>query len=327
MKAKGIIFDLLMKNIGLFGVGGVGGFFGGKLCYKKHEQLNVTFFGRGEHLERIQKSGLILKTEKDGELLCMPDLATDSLESIPNLDLCILSVKGFDLIPLLSRLKDYISDNTVMLPLLNGADIYSRIRSVIDKGIVLPACVYVGTHIEKPGVVSQKGGACKILLGPDPKHPDFNPLGLFETLNEANILHEWRTDIQKCIWEKFIFIGSFGLVTAAHGKTMGEVLENDLLKGEVSKVIDEISMIAQRIGISFPIDIAEAAILKGAAFPYETKTSFQRDFEMKNKPDERDLFAGAILNYAKKYGLEASKTMDLLNRLEIIKPISTRPAG
>ena len=48
---------------------------------------------------------------------------------------------------------------------------------------------------------------------------------------------------------------------------------------------------------------------------------------MKNKPDERDLFAGAILNYAKKYGLEASKTMDLLNRLEIIKPISTRPAG
>ncbi|MDC0325585.1 2-dehydropantoate 2-reductase [bacterium] len=315
-----------MKNIGVFGVGGVGGFFGGKLCHKMKEQLNVTFIARGEHLKIIQENGLILKTENNDELLCMPDLATDSLDSIPKLDLCILCVKGFDLFPLLSRLKDHISENTVLLPLLNGADIYSRIRSVIDKGIVLPACVYVGTHIEKPGVVAQKGGACKILFGPDPLNPKFKPDALLEIFKNSNILHAWRTDIQTCIWEKFIFIASFGLVTAAHEKTIGEVLENGLLKIEVSKVIHEIIMIAQRMGVSLPIDIAKAAILKGATFPYETKTSFQRDFEIKNKPDERDLFAGTILSYAKEFGLEALKTKDLLKQIENIKPVSISQA-
>jgi len=80
---------------------------------------------------------------------------------MPELDLCIVCVKGFDLERLLLRLKDRIRENTIIIPLLNGADVYSRIRSVIDKGIVLPACVYVGTHIESPGVVAQKGVAIK----------------------------------------------------------------------------------------------------------------------------------------------------------------------
>ncbi|HIG29207.1 MAG TPA: 2-dehydropantoate 2-reductase, partial [Verrucomicrobiales bacterium] len=315
-----------MKNIGVFGVGGVGGFFGGKLCQNKNEETRVTFFARGEHLKRIRENGLVLKTEKDGEELCRPDLATDTLDSIPELDFCILCVKGFDLIPLLSQLKDHVSENTVLLPLLNGADIHSRIRAVINDGIVLPACVYVGTHIEKPGVVSQRGGACKILFGPDPNRSDFKPDSLLELLRQADILHEWRTDVQTCIWEKFTFIASFGIVTAAHGKVIGEVLENESLRREVSSVIGEIISIADKAGVSLPDNMAEAAISKGATFPYETKTSFQRDFEIESKADERDLFAGAILRYAKEFGLEAPKTRALLNKLEEIKP-DTKKAG
>lgn len=313
-----------MKSIGVFGIGGVGGFFGGKMCQIKDEQTHITFFARGDHLKRINESGLLLKTEKDGELLCKPDLATDSLASIPKLDLCILCVKGFDLIPLLSQLKEHVSKETVMLPLLNGIDIYSRIRSVIDDGIVLPACVYVGTHIEKPGIVAQKGGACKILVGPDPERPDYNPDELLKLFRKANVLHEWRNDIQECIWEKFTFIATFSIVTAAYGKVIGEVLENETLRGEVSGVIDEILSIASKIGIALPNDMLKVALSKGATFPYEAKTSFQRDFEIESKPDERDLFAGAILNYAKEFGLKAPRTKNLLKRLEQIKPSSNK---
>ncbi len=313
-----------MKNVCIFGVGGVGGFFGGKLCLNQKSDTHVTFFARGEHLERIREDGLLLKMEKEGERLCRPDLATSDWNALPELDLCILCVKGFDLIPLLSRLKNYVSKNTVILPLLNGADIYSRIRSVIEDSIVLPACVYVGTHIEEPGVVSQNGGACRILLGPDPKRPDFDSEPLLQLLREADILHDWRTDIQTCIWEKFIFIASFSLVTAARQKTIGQVLEDPSLRNEVSLVIDEILLIAEKIGIALPKDTVEVVMQKGAAFPYETKTSFQRDFEIADKPDERDLFAGAILKYAEAFGLAAGKTRTLLNILEEIKPSFNR---
>ena len=150
-------------------MGGVGGYFGGKLCRLQSSGISISFVARGEHLRAMQESGLLLSSEDDGDLVCKPALATDDFGRLPRLDLCLICVKEFDLSSILSRLEPITCDDTIFLPLLNGVDVYSRIRAVIKKGIVLPACVYVGTHIERPGKVSQKGGACKILFGPDPK--------------------------------------------------------------------------------------------------------------------------------------------------------------
>lgn len=310
----------MIRNIGILGTGGVGGFFGGKLCLGTDTQNRVFFLARGKHLERIKEHGLTLKTEKERELLCRPTLATNSIHDMPELDLCLLCVKEFDLPPLLSELKNRVSEKTVLLPLLNGIDIYERVRSVIDKGIVLPACVYIGTHIESPGVVAQRGGACKILFGPDPRHRDYTPEALLQLFRRAGILHDWKQNIRTSIWEKFIFIASFSLVTAAHDRTVGEVLENESLRDDVSGIINEIISIAGRVGVPLPSDIAETAMIKGSTFPYETKTSFQRDFAVDNKRDERDLFAGAILRLAREFGQEAPKTEELLTKLEEIKP-------
>ncbi|MBN2531547.1 MAG: hypothetical protein JXB88_01580 [Spirochaetales bacterium] len=62
-------------NIGIIGVGGVGGYFGGKLTKlinKYPEEINVYFFARGKHLEEIKKNGLILSTQNEGEFIARP---------------------------------------------------------------------------------------------------------------------------------------------------------------------------------------------------------------------------------------------------------------
>ena len=56
---------------------------------------------------------------------------------------------------------------------MNGVDIIERIRPVLAEGIVLPACLYVGTHIESPGVINQSGGNGIIIFGPDRNHPAY----------------------------------------------------------------------------------------------------------------------------------------------------------
>jgi 2-dehydropantoate 2-reductase len=61
-------------------------------------------------------------------------------------------------------------------------------------------------------------------------------------------------------------------------------------------------------------------VQKGYNFPYETKTSFQRDFEQQGKSDERDSFAGAILRYAAELNINTPTTAEILGRLERIKP-------
>ena len=66
-------------RIGIIGIGGVGGYYGGKLAMKyagtgEHE---VIFYARGAHLAAIRKDGLKLVTV-DGEYTVRPTLATDN---------------------------------------------------------------------------------------------------------------------------------------------------------------------------------------------------------------------------------------------------------
>lgn len=103
----------------------------------------------------------------EGERICKPTLATHEICELPMLDACFIAVKAYDLENVLLALKSRIKENTEIIPLLNGVDIPNRIRQVIQKGRVYPACVYVGTHIERPGVVTQYGGSCTILFGKD----------------------------------------------------------------------------------------------------------------------------------------------------------------
>jgi 2-dehydropantoate 2-reductase len=220
----------------------------------------------------------------------------------------------------LSRVSPRLTEETIVLPLLNGVDIYSRVRRVIKKGIVLPACVYVGTHIERPGKVFQKGGARRILFGPDPLREDFEPHQLVELFDQAGIKSEWTPEIQVEIWKKFIFICAYGLVSAAHEKVLGEILEDEGLRKDVQVIIQEVISIAQKSGISLPPDIAETSLLKARSFPFEAKTSFQRDFERMDKNDERDLFAGAMIRMGHALGTEVPRIQAVSAILDKRKP-------
>lgn len=303
----------MLKRIGVIGVGGVGGYFGAKLCrlLETEPDLELVFLARGSHLDQIRSNGLRVMAEGEPEYTVHPTLATDKISTMGPLDLVLLCVKDFDLDRVLSELSECIQPSTLILPLLNGVDVAARIREKIHSGIVFPGCVYIGTHIQQAGVIEQKGGVCKIFLGPDPEHPDFEPNELKELFVAAGIKHEWKEGVQSDIWQKFIFIAGYGIVTATFDKTLGEVLGDPGLKGEVRQIMQEATNLANGLGISLDTSIVEQSIEKGFQFPPETKTSFQRDFENPDKPDERRLFAGAIIEIGKRLGIDTPCTRRL----------------
>jgi 2-dehydropantoate 2-reductase len=303
-------------NIGIIGIGGVGGYFGGKLTQllKDDKNLSIFFIARNKHLNKIKKNGLILDTD-EGIITCIPTLATDDISELPQLDLCLICVKSYDLENILIQLKSKITANTMILPLLNGVDIYERIRLIIKNGIVFPSCVYVGTHIEKPGKVTQRGGACIIHFGSDPNINFVNP-ELFKMLEKSNIKFNWTKNPYIEIWSKFIFIASFGIVTANYNKTIGEVLESEELSQYVKNIMKEIYQIAIKKHILLPQTIVDDTYMKGKTFPFETKTSFQRDYENKNKLDERDLFGGTIIRLGDQLGIKTETTKMIYNSIQ-----------
>jgi 2-dehydropantoate 2-reductase len=307
----------MKPNIGIVGVGGIGGYFGGKLSrLVQYQKANVYFVARGKHLEAIGQNGLLLHTDDEGDILCRPTLATDQAAELPMLDICLVSVKSYDLPAALAQVQNRLSEKSFVLPLLNGADIYERVRNSLSFAIVFPACVYIGTHIEAYGKVTQKGGACTILMGPDPRAPGIVPQMLFDVFSESRIKYQWFSDVIPEVWKKYLFIASFGLVTAAFDKTLGQVMQSPQLTETVRLAMREIEALARKQNIALPDSIVVDSLNKGNQFVFETKTSFQRDVEQSDKPDERDIFSGTIIRLGKALGVDTPVIEQLSQQLK-----------
>ncbi len=308
-----------MKNIAFLGVGGVGGYFGGKmtrLLNGSEPDINIFFIARGKHLEAIKENGLTLKTKTEGILKCIPTLATDHCEELPKLDICFICVKQYDLEDAIRKILPKLDNNTKIIPLLNGIDIYDRIRKITDKGIIFPACVYVGTHIKSYGIVEQNGGACTITFGQDPNHKDINADDVCELMSKAKIKFEWSSKHIEAIWSKYMFIAAYGLVTASENKTLGEVLDNEELSKKVRGIMKEIESISKAEKIRLPENIVDFSYRMAKNFPYEAKTSLQRDFELKDKLDERELFGQTIIDLGIEHGIDTQVTKSVYQKLK-----------
>ena len=294
-----------IKSVCVYGIGGVGGYFCGKIAHeisKGNRAIQVYFIGRGEHLKAVQQHGLNLITDKE-KFLCFPNIATDNIRHIPTPDLYLLCVKGYDLDNAAASISKNISADTIILPLLNGVDIYERIRTSLQKAIVSPASVYVSSSIEKPGSIRQKGPEGHIVFGKDPKHLSYNYKYLIEFFNEMGISNTWHDNPYPAIWEKYIFITAFSLMTAYSGKTIGGVLADDKLKRMTENIMKEVVLIGKAKNIDFEQDIVEKTIQKTQDFPYETKTSFQRDYEKGKTRHEGDIFGGTLIYLAKEHNI------------------------
>lgn len=308
--------ERLFMKICFFGVGGVGGYFGALIAKRFQFDHDIYFVARGKHKDTINKNGLTLKKSGGSEVINIrPKICTDKIEEIPNCDIIILSVKGYDLSIVSKQIAKITDDKTIILPLLNGVDIYERIRSQLSSGIVLPSCVYVGTHIESPGVIYQKGGSCKIAIGKDPMRPELYPANLLSILENSDIAFDWEENVRISIWTKYMFIAAYGLVTAAYKKTLGEILEDDELSNLTKAIMYEIESIARALSIPLKPDIVEDSFLKAKQFPFETKTSFQRDVESKGKLNEGDLFGGALIRYGEELRIPNPNTKAVYAKL------------
>ncbi|MEA3454717.1 MAG: 2-dehydropantoate 2-reductase [Candidatus Caldatribacteriota bacterium] len=306
-----------IKSVCVYGIGGVGGYFGGRIAHevsKGNRAVQVYFIGRGEHLKAIQQHGLNLITDKE-EFHCFPSIATDNIRHIPTPDLYLLCVKGYDLNNAIASISKNISADTIILPLLNGVDIYERIRTSLQKAIVSPACVYVSSSIEKPGTIRQRGPEGHIIFGKDPKHLGYKYEYLAKFFNEMGISNTWYDNPYPAIWKKYMFITALSLMTAYSGKTLGEVLSDDKLKSMTENIMKEVVLIGKAKNIDFEQNIVGKTIQKAKNFPYESKTSFQRDYEKGKSRHEGDIFGGTLIRLAKEHNISIPTITDVYGEL------------
>ena len=138
---------------------------------------------------------------------------------------------------------------------------------------------------------------------------------MVQLFEHAGVTVNYAEDPYPAIWGKFLFIASFGLVTAWADKPFGAVLEDQQSYGLVRGIMEEIQALAAKGGIELEEGIIQNSLKKAENFPFETKTSYQRDVE-KRARNEGDLFGGTILRLGRELGVPTPISQRLYGEIE-----------
>ncbi|MCE5210600.1 MAG: 2-dehydropantoate 2-reductase [Deltaproteobacteria bacterium] len=290
-------------RIGIIGIGGVGGYFGGKLAreFEKSSEHEIIFIARGEHLKAIQKNGLHLFA-KEGDGIAWPNIATDNPAVAGLFDLVFFCTKSYSLENSAREFAACIRKNAVAIPLLNGVNSAQRLRKVLPEANVLGGSVYIISHIEKPGIVNQEGGACKLTFGTDNSESAKKYSYILDILSKAKINAVLTDKISEVLWTKFLLMCPIGSLTAATGKTYGAIWADPLLRKKARDMMLEVVAVAHAHHVILPQTEVDKAMEMVAGFGYNSKTSMQLDRE-KGKQTEIDALTAYLCEAGKESGI------------------------
>lgn len=289
-----------MIKIAFSGIGGVGGYYGGMLAafYKLSGDIGIYFIARGENLEAIRKEGLQIQTE-NSSLDARPVHATDHPEEIGTVDYLFCATKSYDLEENITQLSPAIGPDTIIIPLLNGADITERIRRLLPHHEIWYGCVYIGARLSAPGIITKFTQQERIWFG-DPQGNHEKQNQLLKILTDAGINAENPEDILLRIWKKFFLISVSATLTSYYDQSIGELLK--FHREDYFRLGYELQNIVRAKGIMLPDDMPERVIADQSKIPYEATTSMHTDFRNR-KHTEVETLTGYVVRAGKEYGI------------------------
>lgn len=286
-------------NIAVIGTGGVGGYFGGRLALAGNQ---VTFVARGAHLDAIRKHGLKVESI-DGDFTVNEVVVTDDMSSISPQDIILFATKTWQLPEVAEHVKGAVSENTLLLPLLNGVDAPAQLINVFGERRVLGGLCKIISFINAPGVIKHIGALPYIAFGELNGGESERCLQLSSMLEKAGIKHKTSSNIMSDMWEKFLFISAMSALGAITSSPIGPIRENNATRQALFDVMTEIQDVAKALHIYMPEGIVEKTMQFVDKLPPQSTTSMQRDIAS-GKLSEIEAQLGTVVRLGEQQGIK-----------------------
>lgn len=286
-------------RIAIFGTGGVGGYFGGRLAQAGHD---VTFLARGAHLRAIRDAGLRV-TSTLGDFTVQPAQATDDPAEVGEVELVLVAVKAWQVADAAAAMRPMVGAETVVLPLQNGVEAPAQLAGVLGAGPVLGGLCRILSYVEGPGHIHHAGIEPYIALGEMDGARSERMARLVALLQAAEgIQAEAPADIRSALWAKFLLIcpwSGVGAVTRAPiGVTRSLPGTRALLEGAMA----EVAAVARGHGIALPEGIIARTLAFLDGLPEGGTASMQRDIA-EGRPSELEAQNGAVVRLGAEVGV------------------------
>lgn len=297
-------------KIAVFGVGAVGGLFGGKLARTGHE---VTFIARGETLAALRQDGLRVDSI-DGDFSIRPARATDEPAEIGTVDLVLLGVKAWQVRAVAPHLRPLLAPQTAVLPLQNGVEAPDDLKSSLDArhvlgGLCKVLCFRIGpAHLEHAGVPPS------VALGELDNTTSERVERIREAFERAGVAAEIPTDIEAAMWQKLLMITAVSGVGAAARVPIGEIRDLPASRRLLEDSIREVLAVAAARGVELPPDQLAATMAFIDGLPANGTASMQRDI-LDGLPSELEAQTGSIVRMAAAAGVDVPVSRTLYGLL------------
>jgi ketopantoate reductase len=123
--------------------------------------------------------------------------------------------------------------------------------------------------------------------------------GVFQ---QSRIPHEVSTDINRVLWEKFLFIAGVGGVTALARWGIGPLLATAEGRLLLTAACEEIAAVARGEGVPLPADAVDRAIRQAATLPPQWRSSMARDLA-DGRRLEVEALSGAVVRRGLRLGV------------------------
>ncbi len=286
-------------RIAIFGTGGVGGYFGGRLA---HAGEDVTFIARGEHLRAIRANGLKVESQS-GDFVVYPAKVTDDVNDVGEIDLVVIGVKAWQVPGAARAMKPLVGPGTTVLPLQNGVDAVSQLVDELGPGRVIGGLCRIVSFVVAPGHIRHAGFTPSIVIGERDNRRTERIVRIEQVFRHAGLEITIAADIQVALWTKFLFIASFSGVGALANAPAGVLRTDPKWREQMLAAMNEIYRLAHARGIELPANSIDNAMAAINALPEEATSSMQRDIAA-GKPSELDSQNGAVVRLAREVGLE-----------------------
>jgi 2-dehydropantoate 2-reductase len=283
----------------IFGTGGVGGYFGGRLAQAGHD---VTFIARGAHLAAITEAGLKVSSI-DGDFVVYPAKATDDPASIGPVDVILVTVKAWQMEEALSQMSPLVGPKTLLLPMLNGVDAPEELAVAFGREHVLGGLCRVSSFIAEPGHIQHVGIQPIITLG----ELDDRRTERVETLREAlssisNATVEIPDDIHVALWEKFLIICALSGVGAVTRQPVGVYREVPETRAMFTRAIEETAAVGRARGIALSEDVVKRVLARVDFIQPDVIASMHKDI-LEGRPSELEAQTGAVVRMGRELGV------------------------
>ena len=281
----------------MIGAGGVGGYFGARLAAGGTE---VAFVARGSHGEAIRANGL--RVESAAGDFTVPVNVFDEPGKVGPVDVVILAVKLWDTAEIVKAIGPILRTDTLVISLQNGVSKDDILRAGIGAERVAGGLCYIAVVIDRPGVIRQTGTAHRLVVGEYGGVPTPRITAFVDACRSAGINVELNADIERALWEKFVFINGLSGATCAVRQPIGPIRSEPHARSFLHDLFGETVAVGRARGVHLDPAYADDRLAFCDGLPPVMRASMAEDLERGNRI-EMPWFQGAVVAMGREAGV------------------------